>query len=239
MPHSQTDAQMADSAFATHTEAAARLLSDAILSGSVEPGSRLNIRDISGKTGIGATPIREALANLAGRGLVTFSGQRGFRVVSVSREDLSAILTARNVVERGALSLSIARGGEDWEVELVASLHRLRMFTANPPGEMQARIDAFERVHRRFHFALIAACGSDRLIDIYLDLYDQTRRYRALMLRSGAGHHIAQEKHEALVQHALARDEEGALAALADHNGMLLEAIYGDRAGQGHSGDAG
>src|SRR3546814_12208534 len=54
----------AESAFATHTEAVARLLSDAILSGDIAPGTRLNIRALSEGTGLGPTPIREALANL-------------------------------------------------------------------------------------------------------------------------------------------------------------------------------
>src|SRR3546814_3441001 len=81
----------AESAFATHTEAAARLLSDAILSGDIAPGTRLNIRALSEGTGLGPTPIREALANLAGRGLVTFAGQRGFRVVPRSEEHTSEL----------------------------------------------------------------------------------------------------------------------------------------------------
>lgn len=221
-----SEAPPADTGVATQTEAAARLLSKAILAGDIPAGARLNIREISTRTGIGPTPVREALANLAGRGLVTFSGQRGFRVVPISREDLSAILTARNVVEKGALALSIANGDGEWEVELVASLHRLKMFTDNPPAQLEQRIETFEQVHRQFHLALIGACGSDRLISIFLDLYDQTRRYRALLVKDGTDRNDAFDKHDALVRHCLARDERKALDVLADHNGLLLETIY-------------
>lgn len=214
------------SPFATQTEAAARLLANAILSGELKSGTRLNIREISAQTGIGPTPTREALSNLAGRGLVTFSGQRGFRVVESSREDLAAILTARDVVERGALVLAIRNGQEDWEAGLVAALHRLKIFTSNPPTDMDVRIETFERVHRSFHLALIGACGSKRLLSIYSDLYDQTRRYRAMTLHGGVDRHDAFERHEALVDRCLARDEEGALEVLTEHNSFLLEVIY-------------
>ncbi|APL95099.1 transcriptional regulator [Sphingobium sp. TA15] len=217
----------AESAFATHTEAAARLLSDAILSGDIAPGTRLNIRALSEGTGLGPTPIREALANLAGRGLVTFAGQRGFRVVPVSPQDLQSIMTARTVVEQGALALSMDRGTEDWEVEIVASLHRLKMFTDNPPTDIDKRIDTFERVHWRFHLSLIGACGSDHLIAIYQDLYEQTRRYRSLMLKTDVDPDQAYEKHSLLAQFCLSRDKRRALEMLSGHNNMLLSTIYG------------
>ncbi|KEQ54894.1 Transcriptional regulator, GntR family [Sphingobium chlorophenolicum] len=226
MPNDQMKTNPAETAFATHTEAAARLLSDAILSGDIAPGARLNIRALSEGTGLGPTPIREALANLAGRGLVTFAGQRGFRVVPVSPEDLESIMTARTVVEQGALTLSMARGTEEWEVEVVASLHRLKMFTDNPPADLETRIETFERVHWRFHLALIAACGSDHLIAIYRDLYEQTRRYRSLMFKSDADAGDAYEKHGQLAQYCLSRDKDRALEVLSGHNNILLNTIY-------------
>lgn len=227
MSQTTTDNATADTNFATHTEAAARLLSDAILSGGIAPGSRLNIRSISQDTGIGPTPIREALANLAGRGLVTFAGQRGFRVAPVSREHLSDIMTARTVIESGALSLAITHGTDEWEVEIVASLHRLKIFTDNPPADLESRITTFERVHRNFHIALISACGSERLVEIFLDLYEQTRRYRALMLKSDVDGYNAYQKHARIAQHCIQRDRDRALMDLASHNAMLVEAIYG------------
>lgn len=219
----------ADPAFSTQTEAAARLLSDAILSGRMAPGSRLHVRSLSGELGIGPTPLREALANLAGRGLVTFSGQRGFRVASTSREDLEEIMAARTVVEKGALALSIANGDGDWEADIVAALHRLKLFTDNPPASHDEQVEAFELVHRRFHLSLIAACRTDRLISIYLDLYEQTRRYRALLVNSAMEPANVFEKHQALAASCLARDEQGALALLEEHNSFLVSIIYGDR----------
>src|SRR3546814_4513520 len=75
-------------------------------------------------------------------------------------------MTARTVVEQGALALSMDRGTEDWEVEIVASLHRLKMFTDNPPTDIDKRIDTVERVHWRFHLSLIGARSEEHTSEL-------------------------------------------------------------------------
>src|SRR3546814_20828555 len=104
-------------------------------------------------------------------------------------------MTARTVVEQGALALSMDRGTEDWEVEIVASIHRLKMFTDNPPTDIDQRIDTFERVHWRFHLSLIGACGSDHLIATYQDLIEQTRPYRPSILTTDVDPDNAHQNH--------------------------------------------
>ena len=42
----------------------------------------------------------------------------------------------------------------------------------------------FDRLHKGFHTALLAACGSKRLLAAHSDLYDQAYRYRRVMMRS-------------------------------------------------------
>ena len=66
----------------------------AILSGSILPGTKLRVEDLSEKFGYSATPIRESLNRLIASGMVQAIGQRGFRVEPASYDDLAFALRA-------------------------------------------------------------------------------------------------------------------------------------------------
>src|SRR3977135_3676124 len=95
---------------ATLSERAATLVEQDILAGLLAPGSRLGIVDLVQRYDIGATPLREGLSRLMSRGLIVGTGQRGFRVADVSREDLLDITRMRTVVEDRALRLRNLQG---------------------------------------------------------------------------------------------------------------------------------
>src|SRR3954454_7139120 len=99
----------------TLSERAAGMLQRDILAGKLKPGSRLAITELVQHYEIGATPLREGLSRLVSRGLIVAIGQRGFRVASVSREDLADITRMRVVVEVEALRLAMESGGDAWE----------------------------------------------------------------------------------------------------------------------------
>src|SRR3954467_11100788 len=91
----------------TLSERAAGILERDILAGRWPPGSRLAITELVQHYGIGATPLREGLSRLVSRGLIVGRQERGFRVASVSREDLFDITRMRVVIESEALRLAM------------------------------------------------------------------------------------------------------------------------------------
>ena len=155
-----------------------------IVRGALAPNARLGIAETAARYGVGATPLREALSRLAARGLVNAIGKRGFRVQSISREDLADIVRIRSVLEREAIRLSIAAGDGAWEGAIVGALHQLKRYIAENPKGFGEGEPAFDALHKRFHASLIAACGSPRLIAACARLYDEAYRYRRLMMAS-------------------------------------------------------
>lgn len=202
------------------------LLQRDILIGVHLPDAKLRIQDLSKRYDTGATPVREALSRLSSLGLVKAIGQRGFRVMPVSRRDLEDIIQTRQVIEIEALRRSIVHGGDDWEAEIVAALHRLRKFTERETSEFREGQAEFDLVHKRFHTALIAACDSPRLLELQGALYDQTYRYRLVMMRSLPQPSEIDHSHVELVDLALARDAGRACTALARHLRLTLENVY-------------
>ncbi len=210
----------------TLAERASAILQREILSGALPPDSKLRIQELAARLQIGATPLREGLSRLAAQGLVKAIGQRGFRVAAVSRADLEDITRTRTLIEVEALRLAIARGDDAWEAGIVASLHRMRKFTARGTGRFREGAADFDAVHKAFHTALIAACGSHRLLALHSALYDQAYRYRRVMMTRFERPGQLDDEHQALADLALARDGARATARLAHHLASTLAIVY-------------
>jgi len=216
----------------TLSERAAGLLQRDILAGELAPGARLGIAELAQRYEIGATPLREGLSRLVSRGLIVAIGQRGFRVATVSEEDLRDITRIRTVVEVEALRLAMQEGGDAWEAAILAALHQLRRHVERTGSQFSEGAGDFDALHRGFHTALLAACGSPRLLAAHSDLYDQAYRYRRVMMHRIEDGEAFFESHRVLADRVLARDVAGAQAMLADHLAATLRLVYPQQEGQ-------
>jgi len=216
----------------TLSERAANLLQRDILAGHLAPGARLGIADLTQRYEIGATPLREGLSRLVSRGLIVAIGQRGFRVATVSEEDLRDITRIRTVVEVEALRLAMCEGGDAWEAAILAALHQLRRHVERLGARFNEGAEDFDALHKGFHTALLAACGSPRLLAAHSDLYDQAYRYRRVMMHRIEDGRQFFDSHRALADCVLARDAVRAQAMLADHLAATLRLVYPQEEGQ-------
>jgi DNA-binding GntR family transcriptional regulator len=212
----------------TLTERAEQQLESDILAGALPPGGRLGIAETAARYSIGATPLREALSRLVARGLVDATGNRGFHVKPVSRDDLSDIVRVRTLVECEALRLSIAAGDDAWEGAIVAALHRLKRYIRDNARGFREGEPAFDALHKGFHTALIAACGSPRLLVACSSLYDEAYRYRRLMVAAFVDRENFIQAHEQLAEETLERRTDKAEAWLKSHIVSTLKHVYPD-----------
>lgn len=215
----------------TLSERAAALIEHDIVSGQLAPGQRLGIADLVQRYEIGATPIREGLSRLVSRGLIVGIGQRGFRVAEVSREDLADITRMRTVLEIEALRLAIDNGDDAWEAGIVGALYQMRRHIERTGNEFREGAPDFDRLHKGFHTALLAACGSPRLLAAHSELYDQAYRYRRVMMHGFDSSSRFITVHQVLADAVLARNVEAAQANLTSHLSATLSYVY--PAGQG------
>lgn len=194
-----------------------------ILSGELAPGSKLKIDQLKGALDVGASPIREALSLLTSDHLVERIDQRGFRVAHVSETDFAELLKTRAWLEERALRESIAHGDRSWEEALVLAHYRLSRTPRTPADEARSNASAprssveWERCHREFHFALLSACGSSILLRYCQQLYDQNIRYRFLSSRTAYPKRDIQGEHTDIMQAAIDRKADDAVAALLSH----------------------
>lgn len=211
----------------TLTQLAVERLVEDIVAGVRKPAEKLRIEVLKKQYGIGSSPLREALTRLTVQGFVTNETRRGFRVAPMSEEDLEEVTRIRLLIEIDAFSRSMKFGDREWEMAIVSSFARLKML-AQRYGLSDFAHSELSRAHKEFHRALIDACKSPRLIQLQSALYDQAQRYRQLTFKNmqDVNHFI--DRHQPLVDVALARDRVRGKAVLSAHLRLIKDSIYPD-----------
>jgi GntR family carbon starvation induced transcriptional regulator len=190
----------------------------------LKPGEPLRFEPLKEAYGASFTTLREALTALAADGLVISEGQRGFHVAPVSRADLVDLTEARVLIERKLMELAIARGGDEWEVAATAALHRMTL-AAQRLGPKYALTVEWKQLHRQFHETLVAAAGSPILLGIRTNLFARAERYRSLSFTYRRTKRDKGGEHKAILDAALGRKSDKALALIDSHIRSTAEAV--------------
>ncbi len=180
-----------------------------IVNGSLKPGARLRFIETQARLRDRHQPgSARRCPGSRPTGWSSRRHNRGFSVPPLSLEDFADITTSCVLtLERRAIRASIARGDEGWEEERVLAHHRLRRLGRPGIGPEDETIpEEWERRHRAFHMALIAACGSPWTLHFCGVLYDQFDRYRRRAGRDAATQAGLSRQHDQLAEAAIARD---------------------------------
>ena len=201
-----------------------------IVSGRLAPAQKLAFRMLTAQYRVGVAPIREALSQLVGGGLVILESQRGFRVAPMSREDLADVAATRSHIEIYALGLSIDRGGDAWRAQVRRAVDDY-VRIAVKAGDQRLINEHWQDIHRSVHFAVIGACGSPTLLEFCGRIYDRFDRYRR-MVPTQSAFAMTESDHKGLGELALAGEKEKAQALLKRHiedNAELVIANFSPR----------
>jgi len=208
---------------ATLGEAAYQRLRADIVAGALEAGKPLRLEALRQRYGLSFSPLREALMRLQSERLVLSTALRGFSVAPLSREEMQDATETRILIECEALRRSMRDGDDDWEADIVAAFHALGLQVERQSrlsGKLEAAdLLAMEERHHQFHRALIAHCGSPRLLELADQLYVETQRYRlpSLVGRvAGTRPRDVAAEHQEIMDATLRRSED-AVRYLAEH----------------------
>ncbi len=210
---------------ATRTEQVYAQLRSDILNGHLRPGARLPFAELSERYGGSTSAIREGLQRLVEQGLVVSEPQLGFRVVSLSVEDLLDLTVARCEIEGLALRYAVEHGDLAWESEIVAAIYALEHtpLDATEPVLLEDWVAA----HQRFHEALIAACPNQRLRAIASTLRNAAELYRHWSRQAESATSVRDigDEHRHLVEAVLARDADESVRLLELHLRKTAETL--------------
>ena len=188
-----------------------------IISGALPPGTKLAMEMLTKRYAVGLSPLREALVKLTGDALAVAEGQRGFWVSQISLDELQDTISTHLLIETQALSLAIAKGGADWERAVRQAYEELSSLEARPKGGDAATFARWENANRRFHEALVSACGSKWLLRLRSTLHYHSERYRMISQAEASTERDAHDEHEAIVEAVLARKTSRACRLIELH----------------------
>ncbi|HMQ95009.1 MAG TPA: GntR family transcriptional regulator [Amaricoccus sp.] len=192
----------------------ARLRHD-ILHGILKPGARLNLDRLRETMDVGLSPLREAVTRLVADGLIEVAAQRGYTVTPISVGNLNEVSALRIELEPYALRRSIANGGLDWEISVMAALYRLNK-TDRIAGD-GASLAKWEAANNAFHLALIERCDMPLLMKMYRTLVALNDRYRHIYLQAVGIQREVIDEHTAIAEAAVERRVDDAANLLCGH----------------------
>lgn len=198
-------------------ELAFRQLRRDVLRGTFPAGYKLRMEELQGQYGFSNTPLREALSRLTQDGLVRADERKGFRVATLSTEDIADITRMRLMIDLATLAEALAAGDDEWEAQVVAAFHRLEKVESKLSDGPVILDDEWSELHRNFHTTVLGACPSERLKAASANLFDQAERYRRVSARYRQTLRRKSVEHRRIMDAVLERDKETACALWAEH----------------------
>jgi DNA-binding GntR family transcriptional regulator len=189
-------------------------LEAAIISGQLEPGSRLSEQALATSLGVSRGPLREAIRRLEGRKLLERTPNIGVRVAALCLRDLNEILQVREALEGMACGLAALNMSEG-EIATLRKLlddHERQKSVQENKGYYQESKD-FD-----FHFRIVAGSGNERLQQMLTgDLYYLLRVYRYKSSTKPGRAMEALQEHRDIVSALERRDPQAAELAMREH----------------------
>jgi DNA-binding GntR family transcriptional regulator len=192
---------------------AAQRLYQAIITGQLQQGQRIDEAQIASLLQISRGPVREALAGLAERGLVVKVPNRGTFVIAFDLCDVEEVCTLRAALEQFAVQQIVARP-DPISLEAMACLVA-EMTPASQSANAELLISELDL---RFHAALVAAAGHQRLFAAWDNLRPQIQMllYSRNILNDDF-RELAVKGHKEILEALLSRDGELARRIMEEH----------------------
>lgn len=190
-------------------------LRTAIVSGALAPGAVLTETGLATSLGVSATPVREALLDLAAEGLVESETHRLRRVTPVDLPATLGLLRVQGALWRMGYVWGLPNVGPDELARLDAAVGAYA--AALGGGDTIAAI----RAAQDFHTVFIAASGNTELLRVTLDRRALIARFILLRgARTVSRHGLAQ--HRAMLDAFRHGDTDTVLARLDQLSARLI-----------------
>jgi GntR family transcriptional regulator, rspAB operon transcriptional repressor len=194
-------------------------LRDAILSLSYRPGEILRKPEICTALSVSRSPVADAVARLAGEGLVDIVPQAGTYVARFSMDDIREGAFLREAIEVAAIERVAMSITEEQLVLLRRNIAVQRVLLQNDDFAGFYQLDA------EMHELILGFTGFRKLAGVTDSAWVHVNRARKLLLPMPGRVAATLEEHLQILHALEARDPEASRLAIRRHLGQLLRLL--------------
>jgi DNA-binding GntR family transcriptional regulator len=197
-------------------------LQEMIVTHALAPGATVTEEELAKRTGIGRTPVREALQRLAREGLVSIRPRSAIVIQEMTVARQMQLLEARAALQEQTVRLAARRADIDQRARMLQLAQAVEDAAVIGDGELYLRIS------REIHNLLCEAARNEFLQRFMGSLYALSRQFsythvREIDIPRAAGTHAA------ILRAVAALDEEAAAGASRRMMDFLQEFTEGSR----------
>jgi DNA-binding GntR family transcriptional regulator len=178
--------------------------------GIIRPGTPLRQEALAERFAVSRIPVRDALRQLEGEGVVTVVPNRGAFVAELTIEEVREICHLRQLVEVDLIGAAVPRMDR-------SAVHDIQE-KADLAARLSSTIDWIEG-DRMFHRALYAPARRPRQLELAMSLRTAIERYDAVYRKLPAKRLSWLRDHASLIEACRRGDTDAARERLSDHLG--------------------
>lgn len=201
----------------------------ALVAGQMKPGEIYSAPTLAASFGVSATPVREAMLELAKEGLVSTVPNKGFRVRQLSERELDEITEVRLLLEVPTTVSVVGIATEDDLARLRPMGRRIVDFARDKD------LIGYIEHDRQFHLALLGLVGNTHLVDIVGELRARSRLFGLGPLAESGELAIEAFEHVDMLELIAAGDATALESLMRRHIGHVRDNWAGRADGTGDS----
>lgn len=194
-----------------------REIKNAIISGTIAPGQKLNERKLAAGLGVSRTPLREALQMLANEEWVSIEPWRGVIVQPLNDKDIRDAYAMRLLLECKAIESIADTITEEMLLELGVLVEKMKYNYENDLGAA-----AFTAVDLEFHTVIVKTTTNKLLIRWHANICDMMARLSVLKLGNKERFLVSMEEHEQILSALREHSKDKAVAGIKKHFSLFL-----------------
>ncbi|MFT6195072.1 MAG: DNA-binding GntR family transcriptional regulator [Cognaticolwellia sp.] len=198
--------------YKTRTQLVVETLREKILSGEIKAGQPLRQAALAAELNVSRIPVREALLQLEGEGLVDFEPHKGATATELNAAQVDELFELRAMLEADLLAYSLPQISNEKLEEATQLLHKL-----NKALGKEDAVNTWSKLNSDYHYCLYSGAERRQTQALVSTLNKNADRYIRMHLLWAGGISKAESEHNELLALCKARDVEKAVALLKQH----------------------
>jgi DNA-binding GntR family transcriptional regulator len=190
-----------------------------ILSGALQPGARLVLREVAQLHNTSELPVREALRMLQRDGLVVMIPHAGARVASMTLREVQETYFIRSHLE----ALATETAADNLRAQDLQALDQALAAMAEAI-EHGSGVD-YARLNKEFHRLIYGASPYRRLQDLIFNLWDGGAKFQVIFQLRPDRMKASHDEHNAILERLKSKDGKGAAALMLEHKLKVAQTL--------------